>query len=98
MSQNLKITYLTDDTVRIQATITDFDGTLLDPDSDVVVIYDPAGTNMGTIDTSNVGTGTYTADYSVPSSGTAGFWKVSWKVLSGTWPAREIAYFHVSEG
>ncbi len=98
MSQNIQITYLTDDTVRIRAIITDFDGSLLDPTSDVVVIYDPAGTNMGTVTTSKVGTGTYTADYSVPASGTAGDWKVSWKILSGTRPAREIAYFHVAEG
>jgi len=98
MSQNLEITYLTDDTVRIQATITDFDGALLDPTSDTVVIYDPSGTNMGTYTTTQVGTGTYRVDYGIPSSGTAGFWKVSWKILSGTYPAREIAYFHVGEG
>jgi uncharacterized protein YfaS (alpha-2-macroglobulin family) len=97
MSQNLKITWIRDDTVRVQAVLTDFDGTLLTPTSDAVVFYDPVGTNMGTVTTAQAGTGTYTADYSIPSGGTAGIWKVSWKILSGTWPSREVIHFHVGD-
>jgi len=98
MSVNMEITYLTDDTVRIQYISYDFDGSLMTPTSDELVIYDPSGTNMGTHTTTNDGTGTYRADYYIPSDGTAGQWKVSCKVLSGTWPAREIGYFQVCEG
>ena len=98
MSQNLKITWIRDDTIRVQAVITDFDGSLLDSTSDAIVVYDPVGTNMGTVTSAHAGTGTYTADYSVPSGGTAGIWKVSWKILAGTWPSRETVNFHVAEG
>lgn len=97
-SKNLNITWLRDDTIRVECVCKNFAGALYDPDSHVVIMYDPSGTNMGTLSTSKTGTGTYTADYSIPAAGTAGNWKVSWKALSGTVPAREIIYFKVAEG
>ncbi len=97
MSTNLRITYLRDDTIRVQAVIKDFDSVLIDPDSNTVIVYDPVGTNMGTIPASKAGTGTYTADYAIPADGTAGVWRLSWKALNGTWPARESINFLVGE-
>ena len=97
MSTNLRITYLRDDTVRVQAIIKDFDGALYDPDENIVVVYDPVGTNMGSLTAAAAGSGTYTADYIIPGAGTAGMWKISWKALSGSYPARETIYFLVGE-
>ncbi len=98
MSSNLQITYVRDDTVRVQAIIKDLDGDLTDPTSNTIIVYDPSGTNMGTVSASRGGTGTYTADYIIPAAGTAGVWKISWKTLAGTWPARETIDFLVAEG
>jgi len=99
MSMNMQVTWLTDDTARIQAITKDFDENLYDPSSHEVKIYDPTGLARGTISSvGSLGTGTYYYDYPVPSAGPAGVWKVSWKVLSGTYPAREIINFMVSEG
>ena len=68
MSQNLKITWIRDNTIRVQAVITNFNGSLLNSTSNAIVVYDPVGTNMGTVTSAHAGTGTYTANYSVPSA------------------------------
>ena len=100
-SLNLKLTWLTDDTVRIQTLTYDFDEALFEPTTHVVKIYDPTGSLRGSIVPPNIGTtgtGTYYYDYVIPSDAPAGVWKTSWKVLSGTYPAREIIHFKVAEG
>jgi hypothetical protein len=94
----MSITWVTDDTVRVENVITDFDDSLLDPDSNTVVFYDPFGANMGTVSAVKVGAGTYYADYAIPAAGTVGTWRCSWKALVGTYPARESLTFQVCEG
>ncbi len=96
-SLNTQITFLRDDTIRIQAVLRDFDGNLFDPDTNTVVVYDPMGTNMGTKSVTRVGAGTYYADYSIPSGGTAGVWTCDWKALAGSFPTREKIGFFVGE-
>ena len=95
---NMEVTWLTDDTVRVQAVIKDFDGTLLDPTSNEVIVYAPSGANMGTLSATQRGSGTYSADYVIPVASVSGVWKISWKALSGTFPAREVIDFIVAEG
>jgi len=102
LSMSMKITWLIDDTIRVQATCYDFDAALFDPDSHQIIVTNPAGSAMGTYTQGStgfgtVGTGTFRYDYVIPSDGVAGIWKVSWKALSGTYPAREIANFMVAK-
>jgi uncharacterized protein YfaS (alpha-2-macroglobulin family) len=100
----MEITWLTDDTVRVSAVIRDFpevgetEGDLLDPTSNTVIFYDPDGVAQGTPTAGSVGQGTYNADFIIPSDALTGQWKVSWKCLFGSYPAREILYFEVAEG
>jgi uncharacterized protein YfaS (alpha-2-macroglobulin family) len=95
----MKITWVTDDTVRVEAVITDFDGTLLTPTSHSIIFYNPSGSAVGTTTTpTNDGTGTYRYDYVIGTAAPKGIWKISWKILSGTYPARETINFNVAEG
>lgn len=95
LSANFKVTFLTDDTVRVEATIKDFSGALTNPTSNTVIVSDPAGTIMGTLSAVSAGTGLFTADYVVPAGGTAGVWSCSWKALFGAYPVREKIGFQV---
>lgn len=95
----MKITWLTDDTIRVEAVFKDFDGTLFTPDSHSIIFTDSAGSARGTVTAPTlVGTGTARTDYITPAAGPKGVWKVSWKALSGSYPVREIGYFTVAEG
>ena len=99
MTTDMEITWLTDDTIRVQAVLKDFDGSLLTPSSQEVIIYNPLGVAQGTFGSPTLdGTGTYRIDYGIQSDGQKGNWKVSWKALAGTYPAREVKYFEVAEG
>jgi hypothetical protein len=99
MTRNMRVTWLTDDSIRVQAVTTDFDGDLYEPDNHLIVITDPLGSVRGSITSvDTVGTGTYKVDYCIPEDAEIGSWKISWKALVGTVPAREIAYFEVAEG
>ena len=99
MSENLTLIWLQDDTIRIQATIRDFDDTLVDPDSHQIIIYNPLAVAMGTYTgPSRVSLGIFTQDYAIPSAGPSGDWKISWRATFGAFNSREIGYFKVAEG
>jgi len=82
--------------IRIQNTITDFDGTSLTPDSQEIKIYDPDGT-LKTTDTSPTleETGVYYVQYDIDSSDKAGTWKVVWKVTKSLKSSVEVFVFLV---
>lgn len=76
-------TYL-GDTIRVKASLTDFDGSILTPDSQEVALYDPSGTVRDTeVSPTMDGPGVYHADLDIPEEvdlvGKDGNWKVVWK-------------------
>ena len=69
------------ETVEIQNTITDKYGTLVNPDTQSIEIYDPLGTLKDTITTpTKVSDGVYFIDYTIPTAGPDGTWKLIWKI------------------
>ena len=84
-------TYL-GDTIRVQATMTDFDDSVLTPDSHEVTLYDPDEVQQDQ-DTSPTaeGGGVFYADLDIPSSNTKGNWLLVWKVtMSGKHKFEEL--------
>lgn len=87
-----------DDTIQVEATITDYDGeTALDPDSHSVQLYDEVGTASGSAETSPtyVAAGNYTQTFDIPSDANPGRWKVRWTTTTGGKKASEDVYFDV---
>ncbi|MCW3992757.1 MAG: MG2 domain-containing protein [Candidatus Bathyarchaeota archaeon] len=68
------------ETIRVRATLTDYDGSALTPDSQEVALYGPDGAQQGQ-STSPVseGGGVYYVDFEIPSGGAKGNWKAVWK-------------------
>ncbi len=86
------------DTFGLKATFTGEDGSLLDPDSQEIKIYDSSGNLMDTItDPSKVSTGVWKFYWNLPDAGPLGEWKVTWKAVSGTYTEREHFYFEVKQ-
>ena len=96
-SQTLKIVVIRGSTVRIANTIIDFDGEPLDPDSHVIRLLKPDGTQEGSDYTSptKIEKGVYYQDITVPSDGPAGEWTVEWKVTANLKPSKERITFKV---
>jgi hypothetical protein len=85
-------------TVRVVATITEFDGvTLTDPDvgTTTVTFYDAANVNRGIGTLIHDGLGIWHCDYVIPAQGIAGEWHVDWYVEKGGEPTIGRAYFRV---
>lgn len=104
--ENMKVTWLTDDTVRACATFYDYEGNLNDPPTQLVIYYDPEdiarGTaSHGTMNPGSISLGHWCNDFVIPVTGPTGDWKLSWRVTyvagGGTFPIREIAYFKVTD-
>jgi len=78
-------------TVRVVATITEFDGvTLIDPDPDTmaVIFYDSANVNRGSAtNIIHISLGVWYCDYIIPPGPRAGDWHVDWYVEKGGEPA-----------
>jgi len=87
------------DTVRIDANITNYDGTAYDPDSQSIQLYQPNGTASGAalITPTKTAIGRYTQEVTIPSAaGTpAGRWYVRWACTSGTKISTGNIYFDV---
>jgi hypothetical protein len=69
--------------VRIKITCTDFDGSLFDPDSNTLEIYNAEKALVDTVTTDIIreSLGVFHFDYSVPSDSTSyGTWKVVWQI------------------
>jgi len=98
-SQTLKIVVIRGSTIRVTNTIKDFDGNLLDPDSQVIRLLKPDGTQEGSDYTSptQTGTGVYYQDITIPSDGPAGEWTVEWKVTANLKDSIERVKFKVVE-
>jgi len=98
-SEALKIVVIRGSTIRVQNTITDFDGDALDPDSHVIKLLKPDGTQQGSDYTSPTksATGVYYQDISIPSDGAAGEWTVEWKVTASSKDSIERVRFRVVE-
>jgi len=98
-SQALKIVVVRGSTIRVTNTITDFDGNALDPDSHVIKLFKPDGTQQGSDYTSPTksATGVYYQDITIPSDGDAGEWSVEWKVTKSAKDSIERVKFKVVE-
>jgi hypothetical protein len=96
-SEALKIVVIRGSTVRIESTITDFDGAALDPDSHVIKLLKPDGTQQGSDYTSptKTATGEYYQDIAVPADGSAGEWSIEWKVTKSSKDSIERVRFKV---
>jgi uncharacterized protein YfaS (alpha-2-macroglobulin family) len=83
-------------TVRIKNTITDFNGNLVDPDSQTITIYDSNNTQKQQFTSATQeSTGVYYVDYTIPSDGATGSWKVVWQITKGTQQSVEVLKFNV---
>ena len=84
-------------TVRIRNVMKDFDDSPLTPESQEVKIYDPEGTLKETITSPTLeSTGIYYMDYTIPSDGKEGNWKVIWTATKGVKPHLDVFTFSVS--
>lgn len=69
------------ETFRILASMTDFDGELLTPDTQEVKVYDPGGTLKLTETSPTLkADGLYYVLYTFPEGGAVGTWTVKWKI------------------
>jgi len=73
------------ETIRIKATLTDFDGSPLTPDSQTVHIYGPSDSEVSgsPFTPTQLNTGVYCLDYSIPSDADEGTYKVVWIATKG---------------
>jgi len=84
-------------TVRIRNTLKDYDNSPLTPDSQEVKIYDPDSILKETITSPTLeSTGIYHVDYTIPSDGKDGNWKVVWRAVKGAKPHLDVFTFSVS--
>jgi len=70
------------ETVRILASITDYDGEAMNPDTQEVKVYDPSGAlkHTETAPTKKAD-GLYYISYTFPGDGAIGNWTVNWKIV-----------------
>lgn len=90
--------YLRDQTVKFQATITDFDGkTLVDPDSHELTFFDPTGVpKVMTAYPTKVSTGVYCYYFVILADATVGKWRLDWKGMKGILPCKGRMEFEVT--
>jgi len=72
-----------EETIRIRNAVTDFDGDPIAPDSQIIQIFKPDGTQSGAdmvAPTPDVDLGSYYQDFDLPAAGPSGFWRAVWKV------------------
>jgi len=70
------------ETIRILASMTDFDGDPLTPDTQEVKIYDPGGALKHTeTSPTKKADGLYYIVYTFPGDGTTGSWTANWKIV-----------------
>ena len=84
-------------TIRVKTTIKDFDGNLLDPDSQEVRIYDSKGNEVSgsPFSPTKVSEGVYFVDYVLSEDAEEGTWKVVWKIVKSNKPSIGILTFDV---
>ena len=87
------------ETIRIKATLTDFDEVALTPDSQTVSLYKPDGSIQGSANTTPTqsATGSYYTDWDIPTDGTVGTWKVVWSVVTSSKTGTAIRTFKVED-
>ena len=86
------------DSIRMQATLKDYDGTALDPDSHSVKLYDPSETERDSdTNPTQSDAGVYYSDLTIPSSGTVGLWKVWWEITIDSKTKQAVYEFYVGE-
>jgi len=73
------------ETIRIKAILTDYDGDKFTPDSQEIHIYDPSGNDVSgsPFTPTQLDTGVYYVDYSIPSDADEGTYKVVWIATKG---------------
>jgi len=87
------------ETVRIQATLIDFDGSAITPDSQTVSLYTPSGVIQGNANTTPTqsATGVYYTDWDIPAAGPSGTWKVVWTSTASSKVSKGIKTFRVED-
>ncbi len=93
------MSYLRNDTIRLEAEIRDFDNNLVDPPNVEVNIYKPDGSPAeDPITPSRESEGHYYVDYAIPETADEGPWRAEWSCMIQSKPHREVAYFSVTSG
>ena len=97
-SGSLTVVVIRGSTIRVDATIRDYDEKFLDPDSHAIKLLKPDGTQEGSDYTSPSGSsGVYQQHLDIPETGEPGEWGVEWKVTADTKSSIERVRFKVVE-
>jgi len=98
-SGSLTVVVIRGSTIRVQATIKNYDEGVLDPASHVIKLLQPDGTQEGSDYTSpsKNSPGVYHQDLEIPETGEPGEWGVEWKVTADTKSSIERVRFKVVE-
>ena len=97
-SGSLTIVIIRGSTIRVQATIRDYDEKLLDPDSHIIKLLKADGTQEGSNYTSPSGSsGVYQQHLDIPETGVPGEWTIEWKVTKTSKSSIERVRFKVVE-
>lgn len=85
------------ETVRIKATLTDFDGSALTPDTQSIQLYDPEDAASGSAQTSPTlsSTGVYYQDFDIAADADEGNWYVVWATTTSSKVGIGRVYFKV---
>jgi hypothetical protein len=103
--EELRIDVIRGDAIRVNAVIKDFPlpgdktGALVDPDSHVIQLLKPDGSQQGSNYTSPTkrDTGRFYQNIVIPSGGVAGEWKVSWAATLSALTSTKRVSFKVIE-
>jgi uncharacterized membrane protein len=88
------------ETLRIGLTVHDANGTPIDLDGLNLTVYNPNDALFFTVDLNNftkLMTGSYTLNYSLPSSGTEGVYLAFFNLTKGNYSNQQIAFFRISQ-
>ncbi len=86
------------ESIRLKATLKDWNDTVADPDTLSLKIYNPSGTLVITkakTDMSNPSTGVYLLYYDLPVDAPTGVWSAKWLATTGLYDKPEIIRFEV---
>jgi len=88
--------YYKESTIRIKNNIVDYDGSPFAPTSHTVEIFDCKGVLKQTFnDPFEVEPGIYFVDYTIPSNGKSGKWKIVWSAYAGDRSSVGVLEFEV---
>lgn len=99
VSEALEIAVIRGSAIRVSNSIKDFDDTAVDPDSHVIKLFKPDGSQQGSNMTGPTkdATGEFHQDIAIPSDGATGEWMVEWTITLASLDSIERIVFKVTE-